>query len=344
MYDPSMRVLTVLELLQSRERMTGGELCRRLEVSPRTVQRYVARLQDLGIPVESTRGVGGAYRLRPGFRLPPLMFSADEALSLALGLRALQLLGLHALTPAAASASAKLARTLPKALSERVQALQDAVQLDVSPWVVAADAAMLTELLNAMQTCRAVAFHYTSRVAETSERQVEVYGTVHLHGRWYLVGFCLGRQAVRSFRLDRMNGLSVLERPSTRPADFDAHAYLCASMRGEPGGFEIEVQLHAPLEAVQGQLTSWGVTLEAQGSHTRLRARRERLEPLAAALLGLDRPLTVVRPPELRQAFLRLAQRSVQAAGEWATGERAAGGQAPERPAPPDQPAIMESA
>ncbi|HCE63569.1 MAG TPA: YafY family transcriptional regulator, partial [Deinococcus radiodurans] len=61
-YDPSLRVLTVLELLQAREEVTGAELARRLEVSPRTVQRYVARLQDLGIPVEGRRGVGGAYR------------------------------------------------------------------------------------------------------------------------------------------------------------------------------------------------------------------------------------------------------------------------------------------
>ena len=57
--------------MQAREQVAGTELARRLEVSPRTVQRYVARLQDLGIPVESRRGVGGAYRLRPGFRLPP---------------------------------------------------------------------------------------------------------------------------------------------------------------------------------------------------------------------------------------------------------------------------------
>ena len=101
MYDPSMRVLTVLELLQSREEVTGAELARRLEVSPRTVQRYVARLQDLGIPVEGRRGVGGAYRLKPGFQLPPLMFTGEEALALALGLRALTHLGLHALAPAA---------------------------------------------------------------------------------------------------------------------------------------------------------------------------------------------------------------------------------------------------
>ncbi|MCD0176594.1 HTH domain-containing protein, partial [Deinococcus sp. 14RED07] len=57
MYDPSMRVLTVLELLQAHEEVSGADLARRLEVSPRTVQRYVARLQDLGIPVKGRRGV-----------------------------------------------------------------------------------------------------------------------------------------------------------------------------------------------------------------------------------------------------------------------------------------------
>ena len=94
MYDPSMRVLTVLELLQARERVTGKELAEHLEVSDRTVQRYIMRLQDLGVPVESTRGPGGYYRLKPGFRIPPLMFDADEALAVSIGLDALGSIGL----------------------------------------------------------------------------------------------------------------------------------------------------------------------------------------------------------------------------------------------------------
>jgi predicted DNA-binding transcriptional regulator YafY len=320
MYDPSMRVLTVLELLQSRERMTGGELCRRLEVSLRTVQRYVARLQDLGIPVESTRGVGGSYRLKPGFRLPPLMFSPDEALSLALGLRALRLLGLQALTPAAASASAKLARTLPRALSERVQALQDAVQLDVSPCMVAADAALISGLLEALENGRVVTFGYVARpgpsgTGVTSERELEVYGTVHLYGRWYAVGRCRSRRAVRSFRLDRMHGLTLLDDTYTRPPDFDALAYLHASMPRAFSGHEIELHLHAPPEVVRPQLSSWGVTLSAlPGGHTRLQARREQLRPFAAGLLGLDCPMTVIGPPELRAVFASLAERAGLAA------------------------------
>ncbi|HEU5458423.1 MAG TPA: HTH domain-containing protein [Terracidiphilus sp.] len=90
MYDPIMRALTVLEILQARDHVTGSELAERLEVDLRTVQRYIVRLKDLKIPVESSRGVGGAYRLKPGYRLPPLLLTNEEAFALSLGLRALR--------------------------------------------------------------------------------------------------------------------------------------------------------------------------------------------------------------------------------------------------------------
>ena len=93
MYHPTIRVLTVLELLQARGRLTGPELAERLEVDLRTVRRYVTMLQDLGIPVEAERGRHGGYRLRPGFRLPPLLFTDDEALAIMLGLLAARRLG-----------------------------------------------------------------------------------------------------------------------------------------------------------------------------------------------------------------------------------------------------------
>jgi len=86
MYHPTTRVLTVLELLQSHQRFSGPELAKRLEVNVRTVRHYIMMLQDMGIPIESERGRYGAYRLRPGFKLPPLMFTEDEALALTLGL------------------------------------------------------------------------------------------------------------------------------------------------------------------------------------------------------------------------------------------------------------------
>ena len=158
MYDPIMRVLTVLEILQAREHVTGAELAERLEVDIRTVQRYIVRLQDLSIPVESVRGVGGFYRLRPGFRLPPLMFTDEEAFALSLGLRALRQLGLSAFAPAAEGASAKLARVLPDALRESIQTVEDVVAVEPGPWVISTSADCLIRAASAIRMSRRVQF------------------------------------------------------------------------------------------------------------------------------------------------------------------------------------------
>lgn len=307
-YDPSLRVLTVLELLQAREEVTGAELARKLEVSPRTVQRYVMKLQDLGIPVQGKRGVGGSYRLKPGFRLPPLMFTGEEALALALGLRALTGLGLHTLTPAAEAASAKLTRTLPHDLRQDMQALEDAVQLDASPWVVNTDAALLSELLRAVRASQVVEFAYTSNMGRPTHRRANIYRVMHLDGRWYAVGWCHLRQELRSFRLDRIRELAVLAETFTPPEHFDALAYARASMPHAPE-YDISVWLACPPEDLQGRLSVWSTDITPENGGTRVRCKRERLDYFAAFLLGTDCEIRIDSPPELLDEFRRLGER-----------------------------------
>ena len=119
MLEPSARLLDLLELLQARPLITGREIADRLEIDRRTVRRYVAALQELGIPVEGQRGVGGGYRMRPGFRLPPLMLTEDDAVAVVLGLLAAGRLGADV-----EDALAKIHRVLPDALRRRVEALE----------------------------------------------------------------------------------------------------------------------------------------------------------------------------------------------------------------------------
>src|SRR5438128_1459359 len=133
-YRPTARVLAVLELLQAHGRMTGPELARRLEVEVRTIRNYVETLQDLGIPVEADRGRYGAYRLRPGFKLPPLIFTEEEALALTLSLLAARESGLAAGTPAVEGALAKIERVLPAATRARLRPPRSASPL----WLEAA--------------------------------------------------------------------------------------------------------------------------------------------------------------------------------------------------------------
>src|SRR6266849_6624372 len=104
---PTTRVLAVLELLQTHGRMSGAELARRIEVDGRTVRRYISMLEELGIPITAERGRDGAYMLVAGFKLPPMMFTDDEALALSVGLLAARGLGLAGAAPAVASAQAK---------------------------------------------------------------------------------------------------------------------------------------------------------------------------------------------------------------------------------------------
>jgi len=120
MYHPTSRVLAVLELLQSRPSITGPELAERLEMDVRTIRRYITHLQDVGIPIEASIGRHGGYRLRPGFKLPPLIFTEEEATAIMLGLLGTSWLEIGQSSVAVQGALAKLSRVLPFRARERL--------------------------------------------------------------------------------------------------------------------------------------------------------------------------------------------------------------------------------
>ena len=125
----TLRLFALLDLLQGGGLVSGPELARRLEVEPRMLRRDLVRLQEIGIPIESERGRHGGYRLRPGYRLPPLMLSDDEAAAVTLALRSARELGFATAAPAIETASAKIRRVLPAPLRLRVQALEETLGL-----------------------------------------------------------------------------------------------------------------------------------------------------------------------------------------------------------------------
>jgi predicted DNA-binding transcriptional regulator YafY len=310
MYDPTMRVLATLELLEGHEAMTGPELARRLEVSPRTVQRYIVRLQDLGVPVEGTRGVGGAYRLKPGFRLPPMVFNDDEALAIMLGLRALRHLGLGSLAPAEASAAAKLERVLPKAVREGLLETLEVLKLESSPWVVPTNAELVKRLARAAQGGRVVELTYRTDAGERSVRQIEPYGVLHHDGRWYVVAYCRLRSDVRVFRVDRVQTATMLETTFKRPNDFDAKAFLLSTLPFQTSSWQIEVWVDLERSRLQERVPPGRVVLIDEAHGTLLKAQTANLEWMAAMLLSLQCPLEVRSPLELREAFGRLADQA----------------------------------
>ena len=299
----------MLELLQARGQIGGPELARRLEVGERTVRRYAAMLREMGIPVEAELGRYGAYSLRPGYRLPPMMFTDEEALGLTLGLLAARGLGLAGAAPAVEGALAKLERVMPEALRGRVQALQETVSIAVArPQAPARSEALLT-LAAAVGERRRVLLRYRSGWSGETEREVDPYGVMHREGYWYAVGYCHLRGGMRLFRIDRVLEAEMLEETFVRPTDLDSPEALLRAVASTTGErWSVEVLLETSVEDVRGQLPPVGLALEQTEGGTLLRCSTWSLEWVARVLAGLRCSFVVRRPDELREALERRAE------------------------------------
>ena len=307
MYHPTTRVLTVLELLQSRARLSGAEIADRLEVDRRTVRRYVSTLQDLGVPVESESGRYGGYRLRPGYKLPPMMFTEDEALQLILGLLVARRIGFGEAAPTE-GALAKIDRVLPDRLRGRVQALQGTLAFTPLRGVgQPADPATLLTLTSAAQDSRRVGMRYRTADEETV-RDVDPYGVVHHRGRWYVVGWCHLRDDVRMFRLDRVLALDPRADTFARPLDFNCADYVLQSLATVPWGWPIEVWLELSLEEARRRIAPDTGTLETLSQGVLLRTQADELDWMARLLVQIGCPFRIQHPPELAAAVRHLAR------------------------------------
>ena len=309
MYFPTTRVLTVLELLQSRKEISGNELAERLEVDQRTVRRYITMLQDMGIPVESRRGRYGAYRLRPGFKLPPLMLRNDEAFALTIGLITARKIALAGTAPAVESVLAKIVRILPVTLQEQIRAVQDALIFDVVPEQHSPVSEIVVTLCIAVQQCQSVRISYQSWNAPTTERVIDPYGVVYRSGYWYTVAYCHLRNDIRTFRLDRMLSAELSSDDFTPPADFDCVAHVNRSIAMMPVGWDIDVLLQTTLTEIQCHISPAMAMLEQEDEGVALRCNAESLEWIAYILISLRCPFIVRKPLELRDTLKQIAQR-----------------------------------
>lgn len=304
------RLLTLLEMLQVYRQLSAADIAERLEVSPRTVRRYVSGLQDMGIPVEAERGPAGGYRLRRGFKLPPLMLSNDEALVVVIGLLAAQRLGLSASGAVVQGALAKLDRVLPETQRGQVQAMQDFVSLGLSP--VARDHANADTILRLSSAARdgtRVRLRYRSAADETTERLVDPYGVVFQSGHWYVLSWDHLRNALRTFRLDRILDAEVTTDAFQRPDGIDVIGTIERTLAEVGSGHRCEVLLDLGLEEARGRVSASDATLEAVEDGTLLRFRTDDLNWAATYLARLECDLVVLQPAELRPALRRLAER-----------------------------------
>lgn len=313
MYHPTTRVLTVLELLQARGRLTGPELAERLEVDLRTVRRYVTMLQDLGIPVEAERGRHGGYRLRPGFRLPPLLFTDDEALAIMLGLLAARRLGLVSSASTIEGALAKVERVLPPDVRARVTAVQQTATFDPGRGVAMPATETVMSVAAAVNEQRRVALQYASAQGEETERTVDLYGLVHLMGRWYAPGYCHLRRDLRLFRLDRIRQITTRAETFQRPPHFDPLGFVQDALAVAPNVWHVEALLCTTLEEARREIPAYEAALEPSPEGVIFRANVECLDGAARYLVHLGFRFEVRQPAELRAVLHKLASELLEA-------------------------------
>ncbi len=200
------RLFQIVQLVRGRRLTTADFLAVRLEVSVRTVYRDIADLQAQGVPLEGEAGVG--YRMRAGFDLPPLMFTRDEAQALVASVRLAAPRLDRALAREAEGALAKIVAVLPADVRAAAESLP-LFALTAGP-----DAATL-ERLAALRAAaverRKVRLDYRDLKGDASERTVRPLGCFFWDAVWTLAAWCELRQDFRSFRLDRIAAMQVLD-------------------------------------------------------------------------------------------------------------------------------------
>ena len=309
--SPTARALLVLEMIQNQPGVGAAQLAARLGLSDRAVRRYVAVLREAGIPVESTRGRYGGYRVGRGLRVPPLMFTATEALALVMAV----LEGHEAADPEdpVGSALGKIVRVLPEPLAGPVDAIR---RVTARGWDVGVpDVETTAALVQASADQRRVRLTY--RLGPDRERDMDIdpWAVVVRHRRWYVLGWSHTKDARRVLRVDRVARVSRLPETFTPPADLDPVRAIEEQL-SQGWRYAVEVEIDAPAAEVEHWLPRSFGRLEALGERrTRLAATTDEPEWYAAQLAGLPFDFRLVDSPEVRAAMDVLARRLHDAVG-----------------------------
>ncbi|TQN27757.1 putative DNA-binding transcriptional regulator YafY [Haloactinospora alba] len=317
MSDPALRLLRLLTQLQTGSLLSGPELAQRLGVSPRTLRRDVARLRELGYPVEAEPGAYGHYRLVAGAALPPLALDDEEAVAVVMGLSLVATGPLAGLVPASGAALEKIGRVLPRRLSRIAAALTASTDV-VGHHNSTVDPEVLTVVARACRERLRLCFDYRSRAQHESRRRAEPYRVVVVRHRLYLLAWDIDRSDWRTFRLDRVSGPEPRTRFSPRPEPAaDPAEYVHERVSLPPVSTTAVVRFHAPAREVASRLQVDSGRLEELGPREcRLTSHADTVEWHAVTLATAGLDYTIEGPEELASCTRRLAARMNRALPE----------------------------
>lgn len=206
------RLFAIIQMMRRDKLVRARDLAAKLEVSERTIYRDMQDLAASGVPVDGEAGVG--YVLRSGFDLPPLMFTQEEIEALVLGARIVRSWADCELAEAAADALAKVEAVLPEHLRDYMNDTALYAPADHFREPVRVD---ISELRRAIRRRFKLTFSYTNARRETTARVVRPLLLSFFGPIWTMTGWCELRGDFRTFRLDRIIDLVLLEHQRFRP-------------------------------------------------------------------------------------------------------------------------------
>jgi predicted DNA-binding transcriptional regulator YafY len=311
--SPAARALLTLELIQNSPGITTDRIADKLGVSDRAVRRYVGILREADIPIESVRGPYGGYHVGRGLRLPPLMFTAAEALGLVMAV----LDGHHdASEGPVGSALGKMLRALPTSIAAQADAVRRTTAPAPDRSAVRPDPQTTTLLVQACSQHRLVRLAYRTEKGSDLSIEAEPWAVVVRHGRWYLLCRSVGADARRTYRIDRIGRVEVLDVTFTPPADLDPVAALEENL-GAGWDHAIEVIIDAPDEIVAHCLPRTTGKLESiDRQTTRLTGSTSNVTWYALQLAALPAAYRILSCPDLQQAARDLGQRLLGACAD----------------------------
>ena len=306
MSNTASRLITLILLLQRRPNQKAADLAGALGVSVRSLHRYIATLDEMGIPVYTERGPYGGFSLVRGYKMPPLVFTPEEAVALYLGTGLVCEVWGPLYEEAARAALVKLESVLPvEQQDEAAWARQALVVTAMSRARPEPLAPYLATLRQALRSQRTVRMRYQARgESDPSPRDFDPYVLVHGWGWWYTVGYCHRRNALRQFRVDRIQDLVLLDATFERPADFDARAWFAAEQRAQPGIEALVRFLPEAAHVARHNHAYWQALEEQLDGSVLVTLATPDLEWAASTVLAYG-PQVVVEAPEALRALVQ---------------------------------------
>ncbi len=307
-----VNMLSILWLLKSRKQLTAKELAEELEISIRTVYRYIDDLCASGVPIISDAGHNGGYSLLHEFTKAPLFFNLDEQKAL-----------VHA-AKFAIDAGYPFNEALDGAIS-KLKMYTNEEQLNhinlhsrgfevIHPSVELPLKSLLQDLEIAVaESYRLFIVYHKDRGIEAQFRYIDPYGLVYWKGKWYTVAYCHLRKEIRSFRIDRIQSLSRTDKKFDRPLEFSARAFFLKDLLPDQNDLEklISVRIQGNAHALDDLCQHWLLNhalIERKNNHALFKVDKESIHSfLPYFLLPYGKSITILEPTLLQEKLATIS-------------------------------------